>query len=57
MYNIRSLSSREKIIERTADRDDDIRKMVWKRLISEPDLISAEAIYHHDWTTKTGEYI
>lgn len=48
MYNVRSLSLREKIIGKAAERGDDIGKTVWRRIISEPDLISAEAIYHHD---------
>lgn len=50
VYNVRSLSSREKILERAVERGDDIGKTVWKRIISEPDLdlVSAEAIYHHD---------
>jgi len=48
VYNVRSLSSRGKIIERAVERGDDIGKTVWKRVISEPDLVSAEAIYHHD---------
>lgn len=34
------------------NRDDEFGVIVWNMVISEPDLVAAEAIYHHDCYVK-----
>lgn len=52
VFNVRSLTLRGSILQMALKRDDEFGKIVWKRVISESDLVAAEAIYHHDCYVK-----
>jgi len=52
VFNVRSLTLRDSILQMALKKDDEFGKIVWKRVISEPDLVAAEAIYHHDCYVK-----